>query len=151
VAATGKADAADWLRGIGASEVVGREADMDMAGGALLKSRWAGVVDTVGGPVLAAAIRATQYRGIVTCCGNVAGPELSLTVYPFILRGVTLAGIDSAQCPMPLRLQLWAKLAGEWKPACLEELARECSLEELDVEIKRILRGEQRGRVVVRL
>ena len=149
VAMTGKSAAADWLKAIGAAEVIGRE--IDKTGRPLLKGRWAGVVDTVGGEMLATAIRSTRYRGIVTCCGNVGGAEFPLSVYPFILRGVTLAGIDSASCPMPDRRAIWAKLAGEWKPACLNKLARECSLAELSGEIDRILRGEQLGRVIVRL
>ena len=151
VAATGKAAAADWLKSVGASEVIGREAIADATGKPLLKGRWDAVVETVGGPVLSAVIRATNYRGIVTCCGNVGGADLPLSVYPFILRGVTLAGIDSAQCPMPIRLQIWAKLAGDWKPAVLEKLARECTLEQLSGEIDRTLAGQQCGRVVVRL
>ena len=151
VAATGKAAAVEWLKGIGASEVVGREAVTDVTGKPLLKGRWDAVVETVGGPVLSTVIRAMQYRGIVTCCGNVGGAELPLSVYPFILRGVTLAGIDSAQCPMPQRRQIWEKLAGDWKPAGLAKLARECTLDQLSSEIDRTLAGRQWGRVVVRL
>lgn len=151
VAATGKAETAEWLKSIGASEVISREAVTDTTGKPLLKGRWDAVVETVGGPVLSAVIRSTNYRGIVTCCGNVGGAELPLTVYPFILRGVTLAGIDSAQCPMPQRRQIWEKLAGDWKPAGLEKLARECSLAQLAGEIDRTLAGQQCGRVVVRL
>lgn len=151
IAATGKADARDWLRGIGAAAVITRDDVRDATGKALLKPRWGGVVDTVGGDLLSAAIRATAYRGVVTCCGNVGGAEFPLSVYPFILRGVTLAGIDSANCPMPMRRQIWAQLSGEWKPTCLPQLARECSLAELNGEIDRILQGAQRGRVVVRM
>lgn len=151
VAVTGKSEAAEWLKSIGASAVIGREAVTDPTGKPLLKGRWAAVVETVGGSVLSAVIRSTNYRGIVTCCGNVGGAELPLSVYPFILRGVTLAGIDSAQCPMPHRQKMWEKLAGDWKPATLETLARECSLDQLSGEIDRTLAGRQCGRVVVRL
>ena len=117
----------------------------------MLKGRWDAVVETVGGPLLSALIRSMNDRGIVTCCGNVGGAELPLSVYPFILRGVTLAGIDSAQCPMPHRQKIWEKLAGEWKPAVLEKLARDCLLAQLSSEIDRTLAGQQCGRVVVRL
>ena len=151
VAATGKVTATDWLKRIGASEVVDRAAVTDTTGKPLLKGRWTAVVETVGGPVLSAVIRSMQYRGMVTCCGNVGGAELPLSVYPFILRGVTLAGIDSGQCPMPDRRQIWENLAGAWKPAVLEQLARECSLAQLSGEVDRILAGQQCGRVVVRL
>ena len=151
VAATGKVEATDWLKSSGASEVVGRGAVTDTTGKVLLKGRWIAVVETVGGPVLSAVIRSLQYRGIVTCCGNVGGAELPLSVYPFILRGVTLVGIDSGQCPMRERRQIWEHLAGPWKPTCLAKLARECSLDQLSGEIDRILAGKQCGRVVVHL
>ena len=151
IAVTGKPETTEWLKSIGASEVVGREAVIDATGKPLLKGRWDAVVETAGGPVLAAVIRSTNYRGIVTCCGNVGGAELPLSVYPFILRGVTLAGIDSAQCPMPQRRNIWEKLAGDWKPSVLEKLARECSLDQLSGEINRTLAGQQCGRIVVRL
>lgn len=151
VAVTGKPETAEWLKSIGASEVIGREAISDTTGKPLLKGRWNAAVETVGGSGLSAVIRSTNYRGIVTCCGNVGGAELPLSVYPFILRGVTLAGIDSAQCPMPQRQKIWGKLAKDWKPPVLEGLARECSLDQLSGEIDRTLAGRQRGRVVVRL
>ena len=79
----------------------------------MLKERWAGCVDVVGGETLVAAIKATRYGGVVTCCGLVGAIELPLNVYPFILRGVSLLGIDSVQCPREPRLQVWEKLAGE--------------------------------------
>jgi putative YhdH/YhfP family quinone oxidoreductase len=149
VAATGKNDAHDWLRALGASEVVGRDAVDDHSDRPLLKSRWSAVMDTVGGNVLATALRSTVYGGGVACCGLVASPELNTSVYPFILRGVTLYGVDSAQCPMPLRGRLWQQLAGDWKPGGLENVARECDLDGVSVEIDTILAGRQRGRVLV--
>jgi acrylyl-CoA reductase (NADPH) len=151
VAATGKPDQAAYLQALGAAEVVHRDEVRDAPGQALLKGRWAGAVDTVGGEFLAAAIKSTRYRGAVTTCGNVASAELQLTVYPFILRGISLLGIDSANCPMPMRQELWQKLAHEWKLPQLEEIGSECTLAELDGEIEAILAGEQRGRVVVKV
>jgi acrylyl-CoA reductase (NADPH) len=150
-AVTGKPEAADFLRELGAAEVIPREQAIDTKGRALLREKWAGVVDTVGGEMLATAIKATCYGGVVTCCGNVAGAELPLTVYPFILRGVTLIGIDSAECPMTVRHRVWQKLAGEWKLTDLERMAAVISLDELDRHIGLILAGKEQGRVVVDL
>ena len=150
-AATGKAYKKDFLEKIGASRVIGREEVLDTSGKPLLPRKWAAVVDTVGGEILATAIRQTAHRGIVAACGNTAGLELNLTVLPFILRGVTLAGVDSADCPDELRPEIWRKLAGKWKIGCLEQIATEVTLEALDGYIERILRGEICGRVVVRI
>ncbi|MEJ2641383.1 MAG: zinc-binding dehydrogenase, partial [Desulfosarcinaceae bacterium] len=117
----------------------------------LLKQQWSGVFECVGGPALETALRATQNHGTVVCCGNVASAELHLTVYPFILRGVRLIGIDSATTGMDLRRQVWDRLADDWRPAMLTDLAAEIGLEELDDNIERILKGQQVGRKVVRL
>jgi len=150
-AATGKEEAADFLRDLGASEIVSRNEITDSPQKALLKERWAGVVDTVGGEFLAAALKTTAYRGAVTTCGNVASASLSLTVYPFILRGITLYGVDSAQCPMEPRKAVWEKLAGTWKPESLSRMARVIGLEELDADIGRILEGRLKGRTLIDL
>lgn len=150
VAATGKTDAADYLYDLGASAVVARE-DVTDPSRPMLKGRWAGVVDSVGGDMLATALAASMYGGVVTCAGLVASPKLNTTVYPFILRGVSLLGIDSSQCSLPFRREIWAKLADDWKLSILDEIAREVTLDELDPEIDRILHGAQRGRVLVRV
>jgi putative YhdH/YhfP family quinone oxidoreductase len=151
VAATGKLDERSFLESLGAADVIHRDEVLDSSGRPLLKGRWAGVVDTVGGDYLASAVRATQLGGAVAACGNAAGTDLHLTVFPFILRGVSLLGIDTAQVPQPKRAQVWSRLAGDWKLPHLERLGRRVSLEDLSVEINRILRGEQVGRVVVDL
>ncbi len=151
VAVSGKAEAHDFLKGLGAVRVVGREEAVDGSGRPLLKGCWAGAVDTVGGDILATAIKMTHPAGIITCCGNVASPDLPLTVFPFILRGVCLQGIDSQNCPMDQRLRVWGKLAGEWKIRQLGGLCREITLEQLDENIALILQGRQRGRVVVNM
>lgn len=150
-AATGKPEAADFLRELGATAIVGRDQVRDAKGRALLREKWAGAVDTVGGDILATAVKSTRYGGVVTCCGNVASPELALTVYPFILRGISLIGIDSAECPLAIRRQVWKKLAGPWKLPNLDRLATEISLAEIDRHIDLILAGKERGRVVVDL
>jgi putative YhdH/YhfP family quinone oxidoreductase len=151
VAATGKSADADFLRQLGAGEVIARE--QVTAGGErpLLKERWAGVVDVVGGETLSAAIKATRYGGVVTCCGLVASPDLALNVYPFILRGVSLLGIDSVQCPAVTRLKVWERLAGEWKPAHLAEMVTEVFLTGMEEKIQAILQGAIKGRLVVKL
>ncbi len=151
IAVSGKADAEAYLKGLGAKEVIGREQLIDQETRPLLKVRWAGAIDTVGGGMLAAAIKSTQPGGIVTCCGNVASAELNLTVYPFILRGLTLAGIDSQNCPMNLRQKVWGKLAGSWKFAEMETLCQLSCLEELSGHIEAMLQGRLKGRILVDL
>ena len=150
-ASTGKTDQEQFLVGLGAEEVIGREDLTDPSGRLLLRGQWAGVVDTVGGEMLVTAIKSTTQRGVVTTCGNVASHELSINVYPFILRGVTLVGIDSASCPMERRRLVWEKISGEWKLDILERICRMVSLEDLDPEIDVILKGGQVGRVVIDL
>jgi len=151
IASTGKLDQAEYLHSLGTSEVITRNAVNDISGKPLLTRQWAGVVDTVGGNPLSTAIRSMDYEGTVTTCGNAAGADLTLTVYPYILRGVSLLGIDSANYPMAIRQPLWEKIATDWKLEMLNKITRECSLEELSDEIDRILDGKQVGRVVVNL
>ena len=150
-ASTGKADQAQFLLDIGAKEVIGRDESVDDSGRPMLKGRWAGVVDTVGGGILATAIKTTKPFGVVTCCGNVASPDLPLNVYPFILRGVKLIGIDSQNCPMDLRIKIWENLANEWKLENSSSLVKEVGLDGLENEINLILKGGQVGRVLVNL
>ena len=151
VAVTGKMDEKQFLIDLGAKEIISRDEATDTSGKPLLKGRWAGVVDSVGGEILATAIRSTKLHGAVTCCGNVASPDLPINVYPFILRGISLVGINSQSCPMTFRRQTWEKIAGEWKLDNLDRQTSVCSLEELDSEIDRILAGKQKGRVIVDL
>ena len=150
-ASTGKPDRGEFLKDLGAAEVIGRQDLVDTTGKLLLGGRWAGAVDTVGGEMLATALKSTRQRGVVTTCGNVASHELNINVYPFILRGVTLVGIDAASCPMEKRKAVWEKIAGEWKLPGLGRISKKVSLEELDPEIDKILKGGQVGRVVVDL
>jgi len=151
VASTGKTDQAEFLLNLGAKEVISREDSKDESGRPLLKGRWAGVVDAVGGEILATAIKSTKPQGVVTCCGNVASADLPVNVYPFILRGVSLVGIDSQNSPMNLRRKIWDRISSEWKLDQLEQLTTEISLEELDSNIELILQGKQKGRVLVNL
>lgn len=149
VAATGKPQAREFLVRLGAADVIARDALKRDADKPLLAGRWGAVVDTVGGATLAAVLKAVKPHGAVTTCGMIDGTDFDASVYPFILRGVALLGVDSAATPMPLRLQLWHKLAADWKPPQLDELARECTLETLEPEIAAMLAGNMRGRVVV--
>jgi acrylyl-CoA reductase (NADPH) len=148
-AVTGKREQHDWLRRLGAKKILGRDEVSDQSDRPLLASRWAAAVDTVGGQPLVTILRSVDHRGCVAACGLVAGTELQLTVYPFILRGVTLAGIDSAKCPRPQRLEMWQKLAGPWRAMQLNDLAHEITLDELAGRVQKILSGQLIGRTVV--
>jgi acrylyl-CoA reductase (NADPH) len=148
-AVTGKPQQHDWLRNLGAKTILGREEVSDDSNRPLLASRWAAAVDTVGGKPLATVLRSMHHRGCVAACGLVAGADLPLTVYPFILRGVTLAGIDSAKCPRPQRLEMWQKLAGSWRVDQLDDLNDEITLDELSDRVQKIFAGQLVGRTVV--
>lgn len=150
-ASTGKEFEEEYLRELGATEVIGREELAAGAEKALLAERWAGAVDVVGGPTLAAVLKSVKYGGVVTCCGLVGSPDLPVNVYPFILRGVSLLGIDSVQASPGIRREIWQRLAGAWKPAGLAGMVTECSLQGLEVMIQAILHGGVTGRVVVNL
>lgn len=150
-AATGKLDAEIFLTDLGATDVIDRgriDTDPDKPLG---KGRWAAVLDTVGGSTLEGVLKTVMPRGIVTCCGLVASDKLHTTVYPFILRGVRLIGIDCAECPIEIRHDLWLMLAGRWKVDGIERLARVIGMDEVDGEIERMLAGRSRGRVVIRI
>ena len=151
VAVSGKTDQKPFIEQLGAGEVISREEATDTSGRPMLKGRWAGVVDTVGGDILASALKSLQYGGVATCCGLVASTNLTTTVFPFILRGVSLLGVDSVECPMDIRREVWQRLAAEWKPRGLEALSTEVDLEGLDPSIDQILAGRMKGRLVVRI
>ena len=150
VAVTGKPEQAKLLQQLGAQRVIPREEVNNDSDKPLLPARWAAAVDTVGGNTLATLLRSTDHRGCVAACGLVGGDKLPLSVYPFILRGVTLAGIDSAQCPRAPRLEIWKKLATEWNVIKrLQPLVREVTLAEVLQEAERMLAGQNSGRVLV--
>lgn len=150
-AATGKTHERAFLTSLGASGLISREELLEGAGKPLLKARWAGAIDTVGGGILAATVKATRYGGIVTACGNAASADLPLSVFPFILRAVRLQGIGSQNCPMELRKHIWKKLSSEWKPEKLDTLCSEIGLDDLHEKIGLILQGKLKGRTVVNL
>ena len=151
VVATGKVDSQkDELLNLGVKSVISREEVQDPKGKPMLKSRWAGVIDTVGGSMLGDVMKSIGYNGVVTTCGNVAGDKFESSVYPFILRGITLYGIDSVQCPMDLRLKIWEKLGGTWKAENLDAMVQLVSLEEVEKKIDEMLEGKKVGRVILK-
>ena len=150
-AVNGRVDESDYLKKIGAQRVISIEEATDTSGRPLLKSLWAGSIDTVGGDILATSIKSVNPHGAVTSCGNVASPDLPINVFPFILRGITLVGIDSQNCPMPHRLKTWEKLADAWKIPMMEAVVEEIGLADLDRSIDRMLQGKHKGRSVVNM
>ncbi len=150
VAATGKAAEAGYLQQLGAAAVMDR-AELAAPGKPLQKERWAAVVDAVGSHTLVNALAQTRYGGTVAACGLAAGMDLPGTVAPFILRGVTLAGVDSVMAPRVLREQAWARLAAELDPALLETMTSEVALDDAVAAAGRLMAGAVRGRIVVRL
>jgi acrylyl-CoA reductase (NADPH) len=151
VAVNGIVDEKEYLMSLGAKDVIGIDDATDKSGRPLLKARWAGSIDTVGGDILATTIKSVNYGGTVTSCGNAASADLPLSVYPFILRGISLLGIDSVNCPVDVRRQIWEKLSKEWKLEHLHKIATEISLVEVDREIDLILQGKHKGRSIVNL
>ncbi len=150
-AISGKAQAHDFLRQLGAGDVIVRQDFEKEQKRPILKGAFAGGIDTVGGPILENMIKSTQPMGVVTCCGNVASAQLNLTVFPFILRGITLIGIDSQNYPMTFREVVWNKLAREWKPDNLMGVSTEISFAELSANIDLMLAGKLKGRTILNL
>ena len=152
VASTGKADATDHLKALGATEVIGRlPEDPDAKPRPLGKSRWAGAVDCVGGATLADVISTLEYGGAVAASGLTGGPALNTTVMPFILRGVSLLGIDSVQLPIGPRRALWERLGGERKPRHLDDVTHEVDVKDVIAVIDQVRAGTYSGRAVVRV
>jgi putative YhdH/YhfP family quinone oxidoreductase len=151
VAVTGKPQLQSRLESWGATGIIGRSDVVNDSPRPLLSSKWAGGIDTVGGRTLATILRETKNYGVVAACGLVGGTDLNLTVHPFILRGVILAGISSQSLPADRRQAIWAKLAGEWRPRQLTEVATTIGLEGVEQAVQTILRGEIVGRTVVKV
>jgi acrylyl-CoA reductase (NADPH) len=148
VASTGRAEEADYLRELGAAEVIER-ASLSAPGKPLGKERWAAGLDCVGSHTLANVVAQTRYGGVVAACGLAGGTDLPMSVAPFILRGVSLIGVDSVNCPMPLRLAAWARLARDLDRAALARMTETAPFERTFEIGARILAGRVRGRVVV--
>lgn len=151
VAVTGKPEAAELLQRLGATEIVGRESLNDTSGRPMLKSIYAGAVDTVGGNILATILKSLHYGGAVAACGLVASPDLPTSVFPFILRGNALLGIDSAECPMSKRLEIWQHLASDWKLDNLDLISHKIGLEEVIAKLDLMLEGKSFGKSLVKI
>ncbi|MDP2154807.1 MAG: oxidoreductase, partial [Sulfuricella sp.] len=149
-AISGKDDQHDYLRHLGASQVLSRHT-LEMGRKPLEKTIWAGAVDPVGGETLAWLTRTMKQDGTIASCGLTAGVELHTTVMPFILRGVSLLGIDSVQCPMELRRRVWERLASDMRPLHLKEMTRTIRFEQLPETFDALLKGTVKGRVVVEI
>lgn len=148
---TGKADSeGDYLRSLGATEIVDRNG-IEMGSRPLEKGLWGAAVDGVGGDTLGWLTRTVKPWGAIASYGLAGGIKLETTVMPFIVRGVSLLGIDSVLCPMPIRQQVWQRLAGDLKPRHLDTIAREVAFEELPGEFDAFLKGSVRGRTLVRI
>jgi acrylyl-CoA reductase (NADPH) len=150
-AMTGKLNEAENLKAIGATTVLDRESLIEDPKRYLLKGMWAAGIDTVGGAYLDSMLRGLKIHGVLAACGNAASPVLNTNVYPFILRGVRLQGIDSAHTPIEVRKAIWQRLGNEWKLSGLDAFIHECTLSELNADIDIMLRGAGRGRLIVRI
>jgi acrylyl-CoA reductase (NADPH) len=150
IASTGRLSEADYLRGLGAAEVIDRS---ELSGPAkpLAKERWAGGVDSVGSTTLANLLSMTKYAGAIAACGLAAGMDLPTSVAPFILRGVCLLGIDSVMCPIELRKTAWSRLASDLDRTKLTEITHEIALNHVIDAGAKILAGQVRGRIVVKI
>jgi len=152
VASSGKEDEEGWLQALGAAEVIGREEAAGDSSRPLESERWAGAVDCVGGETLAGVLRALRAGAAVAASGNTGGMKVPTTVLPFILRGVSLIGIDSVNTPIEERTRTWQRLATDLRPPAIDDLvSREISLDEVDEALEAILAGKLRGRTVVRV
>ena len=150
-AVTGKPHLDSALRKLGASEVLPRTVVEDQPKKPMLPARWAGGVDTVGGSPLTALLKSTRVGGCVAACGLVAGDQLPMTMYPFILRGVTLSGVTSASCSRRIRELIWDKLSTDWRVEYPDDWVQEVELDELPDAVEQIRRGDLAGRVVVKI
>jgi acrylyl-CoA reductase (NADPH) len=150
IASTGRMSEADYLKGLGATDVIDR-AELSGPAKPLAKERWAGGIDSVGSTTLANLLSMTKYRGAVAACGLAAGMDLPSSVAPFILRGVCLLGIDSVMCPIELRRVAWSRLASDLDHGKLAEITHEIGLDEVIAAGAKILAGQVRGRIVVKI
>ncbi|MDE0480819.1 MAG: YhdH/YhfP family quinone oxidoreductase [Gammaproteobacteria bacterium] len=150
-ASTGKEASHELLKTLGAAEVIDRNVLSEPNPRPMLKQQWAGAVDVVGGVTLSNVIKSLRYGGSVACCGLVESPEFPATVFPFILRAANLLGIDSAEAPPEKKIALWQRLATDWKPGALEDIATEITLDQLSESLDNVLCGQALGRFLLRL
>jgi putative YhdH/YhfP family quinone oxidoreductase len=151
VAITGKEEKTNYLKRIGASEVILRDTFNEESKKSMMQEKYSGVVDTVGGEVLANALKYINYDGVATCCGLTSSHELNTNVFPFILRGIRLIGIDSVECKLEKKQAAWEKIASKWKIDTLDSITNEITLEEIKKTYTLILAGKAVGRYVVKI
>ena len=150
IAITGKENQTDLLLSLGAKEVVNRSEFEGEMKSPLSKPRWAGGVDAVGSDILSNLITATHQRAAIACCGMVGGINLNTSIFPFILRGLSLLGIDSAETLIEVKKEIWHNFATDWKLEKINDQIKDIGLDELDLEIEKILKGEQVGRIRIK-
>ena len=150
IAITGKENQTDLLLSLGAKEVVNRSEFEGEMKSPLSKPRWAGGVDAVGSDILSNLITATHQRAAIACCGMVGGINLNTSIFPFILRGLSLLGVDSAETLIEVKKEIWHNFATDWKLEKINDQIKDIGLDELDLEIKKILKGEQVGRIRIK-
>lgn len=151
-AITGKIESTDYFtKTLGVSEIINRAEFIDESKKPLLSARFAGAIDTVGGTVLTTLLRSLHYNGAVAACGMAQSGDLTMTVFPFILKGISLLGVDSVQCDMHTRREVWQKLATDWLPENLNDLVTEIALADVAGVMDAMLAGQAQGRTVVRL
>lgn len=151
VAISGKEEKIDYLKRIGASEIILRDTFNEESKKPMMTEQYAGVVDTVGGEILANALKYIKYDGVATCCGLTSSHELNTNVFPFILRGVRLIGIDSVECKLEKKQAAWEKIASKWKIHTLDSITNEISLHEIKDAYELLLSGKAVGRYVVKI
>jgi acrylyl-CoA reductase (NADPH) len=151
IAVSGKEAEYPFLKKLGATEILPREDFQDVDKRPMLSAQYAGAIDTVGGPILENILKSLQPLGAVTTCGSVSATQLNMTVFPFILRGISLIGISAQNYPGALREPLWVKLATDWKPDNLLELYSEIKLEDIPETVALILQGKLKGRTIVNM
>lgn len=150
-AISGKQTEYPFLKSIGATDILTRSEFEVVDKKPILSAQFAGAIDTVGGPILENIIKSLQPLGAVTTCGSVSSTQLNLTVFPFILRGISLIGVSSQNYPMHLRKALWIKLSNEWKPENLLALYNEISIDEIENAVNQILQGKLKGRTIINM
>lgn len=150
IASTGKKDE-EYFSFLGAEKIISREELNKELNKPLLKKEWIGAIETVGGITLENTIKSTDHRGVVCTMGNVSSDKFTISVYPFILRGIKLVGIDSASRPMDERLYIWNNISNSWNINNLHKIIKEVKLKTLKEEIEKILKGKQKGRILVNL
>lgn len=151
VAISGTPSDSDYLRSLGATNILSRDEFQQIDNRPMLSAQYAGAIDAVGGPILENILKMLKPLGAVTTCGSVSSTQLNMTVFPFILRGISLIGVSSQNYPMNLRKELWTKMSNEWKPVNILNLYKEISLADLKEAIESILKGELKGRTIIKM